>query len=342
MSRQTVLLLFGGQSSEHDVSIMSARNVYAALDSDKYEVKLTYIDKRGKWWLLDSWKENLSEHGGVQLVAALGMGCFMTLPGNTIIPIDVALPIMHGPNGHEDGALQGLFALMNIPVVGSGIGASAVSWDKRYTKQVLEVNGILVAPYRVHQYGDETPVYSDISAQLESDILFVKPTTSGSSVGVSKVQSEAEFLPAIEEALKYSDVILIEKAITGRELEVAVLGNPPSHQESGVGEIIAGEEFYNYQDKYSSNSTAQVVPHADIPSELSDEIRRIAHRAYEIIGCRGLARIDFLVSDNDEVIINEFNTLPGFTSISQYPKLWGEQDIKYPELIDRIIALALE
>lgn len=342
MSRQTVLLLFGGQSSEHDVSIMSARNVYAALDSEKYDVKLMYIDKRGRWWLLDSWKENLAEHGGVQLVAALGMGCFTTLPGNTIIPIDVALPIMHGPNGHEDGALQGLFALMNIPVVGSGIGASAVSWDKRYTKQVLEVNGIAVAPYRVHQYGDVTPSYTDMTDELKSSILFVKPTTSGSSVGVSKVRSEAEFIPAIEEALKHSDVILIEKAITGRELEVAVLGNPPYHKESSVGEIIPGEEFYDYQDKYSSNSSAQVLTNADLPLELSSEIKQIAHTAYEIIGCRGLARIDFLVGEDGAIIINEFNTLPGFTSISQYPKLWAEQGMKYPELIDRIIALALE
>lgn len=342
MSRQTVLLLFGGQSSEHDVSIMSARNVYAALDGEKYDTKLTYIDKRGKWWLLDNWTETLETHGGVQLVAALGMGCFMTLPGNTVIHIDIALPIMHGPYGHEDGALQGLFALMNIPVVGSGIGASAVSWDKRYTKQLLESNGIVVAPYHIHRYADDMPTYGELVAELGSDVLFVKPTTSGSSVGVSKVQDDSQLVPAIEEALKYADVVLIEKAIVGRELEVAVLGNPPSHQESGVGEIIPGEEFYDYQDKYSTSSSAQVITRADISEELADNIRQIAHHAYEIIGCRGLARIDFLVSEHDEIIVNEFNTLPGFTSISQYPKLWGEQDIKYPELIDRIIALALE
>ncbi len=341
MNRQTVLLLFGGESSEHDVSIMSARNVYAAMDGDKYDVKLVYIDRHGKWWLLEEWLENLETHGGVQLAAVAGTGSFVTIPGNAILRVDVVLPIMHGPNGHEDGALQGLFNLMHIPVVGSGIGASAVCWDKLYTKRLLEAGDIKVAPYEVYRKGEPMPEYTQLQQKLGSE-LFVKPTVAGSSVGVSKVHNASELQPAINVALEHSDTVLIEKSIVGRELEVAVLGNPPHHQESAVGEIIPGEEFYSYEDKYSPTSKAQVVLNADMPSELSDAIRHIAHQAYAVLGCRGLARVDFLVSNDNEIILNELNTLPGFTSISQYPKLWGEQGIKYPELIDRLITLAIE
>lgn len=341
MSRQTVLLLFGGESSEHDVSIMSARNVYAAMDNEKYDVQLCYIDRKGKWWLLEAWRENLHEHGGVQLAPVPGLRSFITVPGDKVLHIDVVFPVMHGENGHEDGAVQGMMNLAHIPVVGCGLGASAVCWDKLYTKQLLSANNILVTPYKVYRRGQPLPNYEQLTNELGQE-LFVKPTSAGSSVGVSKVHAASELEPAIMLALENADTVLIEKAITGRELEVGVLGNPPRHTTSGVGEIIPGEEFYSYDDKYSANSQAQVLTHADISDELRNSLQAIAHNAFAVLGCKGLARVDFLVSESGEIYLNELNTLPGFTNISQYPKLWGEEGVKYPQLIDRLIELAFE
>ena len=332
--------MFGGESSEHDVSVMSARNVYAAMDDSKYEVSLAYIDRRGKWWLLDTWQDNLAEHGGVQLAPVPGMSSLITIPGNKVLHIDVAFPVMHGENGHEDGSMQGLLRLMHIPVVGSGIGASAVCWDKVMTKQLLAANGIQVTPYAVYRRGEALPGYEQLADELSRE-LFVKPATAGSSVGVSKVHTTAELEPAITAALKNGDTVLIEKAITGRELEVAVLGTAPSHQVSGVGEIISGEEFYSYDDKYAEGSQAQVISDAEVSDELRGKLQEVAHEAFAILGCKGLARVDFLVSEAGEVYVNELNTLPGFTNISQYPKLWQQSGLGYPQLIDELIADAL-
>lgn len=340
MNRKTVLLLFGGESSEHDISIMSARNVYAAMDNEKYQVELCYIDRGGKWWLLDNWPANLDQHGGVQLAPVPGSGAFLTIPGNRPLHIDVLFPVLHGENGHEDGAVQGLANLAHIPVIGSGLGASAVCWDKLYTKELLAGSDIRVVPYVVYRVGEDLPDYEPVVAQL-GEPLFVKPTVAGSSIGVSKVHSKDEFAPAIEQASKHSSVVLIEKAIVGHELEVAVLGNPPSHRESDVGEIIPGEEFYSYEDKYAPDSKAQVKTHADISEEMRQQVQQTAHKAYALLGCRGLARVDFL-ADETNVYLNEFNTLPGFTNISQYPKLWHEQGISYASLIDKLIQLARE
>ncbi|HEY0965485.1 MAG TPA: D-alanine--D-alanine ligase family protein [Candidatus Saccharimonadales bacterium] len=339
MSRQTVLLLFGGESSEHDVSIMSARNVYAAMDGEKYDVLLCYIDRTGKWWLLDNWQENLDEHGGVRLAAVPGSGSFITIPGDKVVHVDIAFPVLHGENGHEDGAVQGLMNLTHIPVIGCSLGASAVCWDKLYTKQLLVANNISVTPYVAYRKGETMPSYDELALRLSTE-LFVKPTVAGSSVGVSKVHSEAELQPAIEAALEHSMTVLIEKAVVGRELEVAVLGNPPNHQTSGVGEIIPGEEFYSYEDKYSPDSKAQVLTRADLSDDLRDQIKAVAYDAYSVLGCEGLARVDFLVAESGKIYVNELNTLPGFTNISQYPKLWSEQSIRYSELIDRLIELA--
>ncbi|AHB42793.1 hypothetical protein RAAC3_TM7C00001G0957 [Candidatus Saccharibacteria bacterium RAAC3_TM7_1] len=319
---------------------MSASNVYAAMDDRKYDVHLCYIDRAGKWWFLESWPTNLQLHGGVQLAPVPGSSAFLTVPGNRPIHIDVLFPVLHGENGHEDGAVQGLANLTHIPAVGSGLGASAVCWDKLYTKQLLAQNDIPVVPYHVYHVGDEMPEYEALASRL-GEQLFVKPTVAGSSIGVSKVHRKDELIPAIEKASKHSSVVLIEQAITGRELEVAVLGNPPTHRESGVGEIIPGEEFYSYEDKYATDSKAQVVTKADIPDELRREIQQIAHKSYALLGCRGLARVDFF-ADESGVYLNEFNTLPGFTNISQYPKLWQAEGISYASLIDTIIQLALE
>lgn len=339
MSRQTVLLLFGGESSEHDVSTLSAHNVYAAMDGEKYEVLLGYIDRRGKWWLLDSWTDNVSQHGGRQLLAALGMKSFVVVPGNEIVHTDVILPVLHGKNG-EDGTVQGLSDLLHIPIVGCDTTTSALCMDKVLTKQVLEANGIKTAPYIVHRRGAHYPAYADTVATLGVP-LFVKPSRAGSSVGVSKVKNESEFIPAIKKALEQDGDVLIETALVGRELETAVLGNPPHHKVSGIGEIIAGAEFYDYEDKYSPNSASQVFTNVELPPAVEEKIRSTSHKAYGVLQCKGLARVDYILVGETPYVI-EVNTLPGFTNISMYPKLWRAAGMHYPELIDALITFALK
>lgn len=335
MNRTTVLLLFGGESSEHDVSIMSARNVYAGMNKDVYDVKLCYITRSGTDWLL---VESCDDLRGPELSPLFGQGYFRTQEEE--FKVDVIFPVLHGENGVEDGAMQGLASLLHVPIVGSGILASAVCWNKVTTKQLLAANGIQVTPYEVYRRGEPLPEYEKLASELSRE-LFVKPATGGSSVGVSKVHSGDELEPAIKVALKNSDTVLIEKAITGRELEVAVLGTPPNHQTSGVGEVIPGEEFYSYNDKYAESSQAEVLSDADVSDELRQKLQATAHDVFATLGCKGLARVDFLVSEEGEVHVNELNTLPGFTNISQYPKLWQESGISYLQLIDELIADAL-
>lgn len=338
MTRLTVLLTFGGESSEHDISILSARNVYAAMDGAKYDIKLCYIDKTGRWWLLDDWQDDLARHGGVQLLAAPGSGSFMTVPGSKVLAVDVLLPILHGKNG-EDGTVQGVAEMLHIPVVGCGVAASALCMDKIRTKQVLEASGIKTAKYRVHRKGDTMPEYNSLAAEL-GEVLFVKPSRAGSSVGVSKVANADDLERAVRLALKHDHEVLIEEAIVGRELETAVLGNPPHHKVSGVGEVIPGADFYDYDDKYSADSTSQVLTNVELPSEVEEKIRATSLKVYEVLGCTGLARVDYLLKGSAPYVL-EVNTMPGFTNISMYPKLWRAAGMHYPELIDELIRLAV-
>lgn len=334
------MLLFGGESSEHDVSIMGARNVYAAMDSQRYDVLLVYIDRVGRWWLLENWRDNFAAHGGVQLVAALGNKSFMTIPGEHIVRPDVILPILHGKNG-EDGTVQGLATLMHIPIVGCDMTASAVTMDKLITKEIIAQNGIKIAEYVVYRRGEKRPSYASLEAKLGSD-MFVKPTRSGSSVGVHHVTAASELGSAIDDALEHSDAVLIEQTIDGREIEVAVLGNPPHHEVSGLGEVVAGEDFYTYDEKYEPTSHAQALTNVELEGKLNEKVQNVARRVYEILGCRGMARVDCFVTDDGRIYLNEVNAIPGFTNISMYPKLWRASGMHYPELIDRLIDLARE
>lgn len=340
MKRTTVLLLFGGESSEHEVSISSARNVFAALDDLKYDVNLCYIDRSGSWWLMDDISGSIDVSGLDRLVPLLGVGELMTVPGGIKIKPDVILPILHGANG-EDGTVQGLARLTHIPIVGCKLTSSAIAMDKIITKQLLEYNGIKTVPYVIHSAGDLMPSFAELSHNLGST-LFVKPANGGSSVGISKVSSGEELITAIKDAYNHDDKILIEKAITARELEVAALGSGSSLQISGVGEICPDRDFYSYESKYNPYSSTKLVIPADIPSDLLKEIRDTSKRVYKVIGCKGLARIDFFLSDDGILYLNEINTLPGFTNISMYPKLWQHEGISYGHLIDILIADALE
>ena len=339
MQRPTVLLLFGGESSEHEVSISSARNVYAALDDTKFDVVLCFIDKHGKWHLLNDLGMTISTHDAPQLVPALGSACFMTIPASHMIQPDVIFPILHGKNG-EDGSVQGLAQLLHIPIVGCDMTASALCMDKLATKRILEASGITVVDYAVHHQGEVKPSFSNLSASLGS-VLFVKPNRAGSSVGVSRVTNEEELAKALDDAHRHDAVALIERAAVGREIEVAVLGNPPKHQASRPGEIQADGEFYSYDSKYSSTSGSKVIIPAEMTDETEQRIRDIALNAYSLLGCKGLARVDFFLLDDGTIYLNEVNTIPGFTNISMYPKLWRQAGLNYPELIERLIHDAL-
>jgi D-alanine-D-alanine ligase len=340
MQRTAVLLLFGGESSEHEVSISSVRNIYAAIDDTKFDVQLGYIDRQGKWWLVDRLSQDIETHGAPQLVPVLGAGSFVTLPSSRVVKPDVILPVLHGKNG-EDGSVQGLAQLLHIPIVGCDMTASAICMDKLATKEILMTAGIHVAPYEAHYKGGKTPDFNHLSMRLGSP-MFVKPARAGSSVGVSKVYSEEELIRALETAHEHDDMVLIERGISGRELEVAVLGNPPNHEASGVGEVKPSDDFYSYDAKYAATSTSEIVIPAEIDPDETERIRKTAEKTYALLGCRGLSRVDFFLADDGTLYVNEVNTLPGFTNISMYPKLWRERGVSYSQLIERLVLLALE
>jgi D-alanine-D-alanine ligase len=339
MQRKTVLLLFGGESSEHDVSISSARNVFSAMDENNYEVILSYIDRNGRWYTLDSFDELDDIRDLVRIIPSLGTQSFIMLPSMEQLKVDVIFPVLHGQNG-EDGTVQGLARLLHIPIVGSDIDASVIAIDKDLTKRIVSQKDIPTVPYEVHIGGDPLPNFGKLTIKLGNP-LFVKPAHLGSSVGVRKVFDQLSLMDALESAHGYDDKVLIEQAIVGRELEIAVLGNVPTFQMSGVGEIQPDGEFYTFESKYDEASKTKVIIPADLPDEIVTQLQDMASTAFRAIEGRGLARIDFFLSDSGQLYLNEINTLPGFTNISMYPKLWQHQGMKYNKLIDTLIELAL-
>jgi D-alanine-D-alanine ligase len=348
--KKTVAIVFGGQSSEHEVSLQSARNVINAIDRGRYEVILIGVDKAGRWlhfdeadYLLnasDPAKIKLSSSGTcLSLLPGSGGGQFMAVETGTALPrIDVVFPLIHGCFG-EDGSMQGLLRLMSLPFVGPDMLSSAVCMDKDVTKRLLRDAGIEVAPFVVLNRGQSTD-FKALAAQLGLP-MFVKPASQGSSVGVSKVTDEAGFTRALALAFDYDHKVLIEQGMVGREVECAVLGNRDP-QASLCGEVIANDEFYAYDTKYLNGDQARIAIPAELPSDVSDQVREVALRAYRVLECAGMARVDFFVTEEQAIIINEVNTIPGFTSISMYPKLWQASGLSYAALIDRLIELALE
>lgn len=336
---QTVLLLFGGESSEHDVSVASALNVDQAIDPEKYTVIYGFIDREGTWWYVGGVSHTLPEDAK-QLLPVLGQKAFSVSGTETLIKPDVILPILHGRNG-EDGTVQGLGQLLHIPVVGCDMTSSAAAMNKYITKQLAVAGGMNVVPFVVHYAADMMPKFADISLKL-SPILFVKPANAGSSVGVWKVKNQAELESALAEAHRHDEIALIEKAIDARELEVAVLGNYPTVAVSAVSEIKPDGEFYSFESKYDDESASEVVIPADISSQVEKELRHQAARIFRILGGRGMSRIDFFVDKvNGDIYLNEVNTIPGFTNISVYPKAWEHEGIAYSDLVERLIQLAL-
>lgn len=332
-----VLMLFGGESTEHEISVVSARNVRAAIDTARFDVTLGFIDKEGRWWLVDEIVDTKPDNA-VALQAELGNGAFGAEGERH--DFDVILPVLHGPNG-EDGSVQALAQLLHIPIVGCDMTASAAAMNKYITKQIAIANNIPTVSYDVYRRGDESPKFETLAQKL-GPTLFVKPARAGSSVGVSKVRSQSELDQAIAEAQEYDSLTLIETAVSARELEVGMLGNYPDIAVSSVGEIKPDREFYSYESKYDQTSRSEVIIPAEIPDDVKETIQSYARQIFNAIGGSGLSRVDFFYSDDGRVLFNEINTIPGFTDISMYSKLWLHDGMQYPDLITKLIELALQ
>lgn len=347
-------IVFGGKSAEHEVSLQSARNIVDALDKSRYEALLIGIDKQGQWHVNDASNYLLNaenpalislNRSNVELALVPGkherqLVATQGAPAAALGQIDVIFPIVHGTQG-EDGSLQGMLRMANLPFVGSDVLGSAVCMDKDVSKRLLRDAGLAVAPFVAYARGSAARAdFAEVAARLGLP-LFVKPANMGSSVGVSKVRNEAEFRRAVALALEFDHKVLVEQAIVGREIECAVLGNDDP-QASVCGEVVLHDEFYSYDTKYINESGAAVVVPADIDPRSSDEVRRTAIEAFLALGCAGMARVDVFLTPQGKVIVNEVNTLPGFTHISMYPKLWQASGMSYTELITRLIELAQE
>jgi D-alanine-D-alanine ligase len=331
---------------------VSAASVVEALDPGRYEVVPIGIDKQGRWHLLQG--PPALEAGATELPAVdPGSGWEIALsqdPGSRELvgqdgrrePVDVAFPILHGPFG-EDGTIQGLLELAGVPYVGAGVMASAVGMDKGVQKVLFRAAGLPLVPHEVvlEREWREDPESVEARAEALGVPLFVKPATLGSSVGITKVKTLADLESAMEEALRFTRKVLVERAMEGaREIECAVLGNDDPVA-SVPGEILPAGEFYDYRSKYLDDSTRLEVP-AKLSAEVVEEVQRMAVTAFRAIDCTGMARVDFFLVDDERVVLNEINTIPGFTSVSMYPRMWEASGLSYPELVDRLVQLAIE
>ena len=342
--RTTLVVIYGGQSAEHDVSCVTAAHVLRAADPQKYNTVAIAIGRDGAWStpqlpLLPTGGTNPTEIP--ERLTASGepssSSAISRLAANGPI---VVMPLLHGPMG-EDGTMQGLLELLDLPFVGSGVLASAVAMDKGMAKNVFSHAGIPQVRYRVLR---EDTISPNTLSEVASDLgfpLFVKPANMGSSVGVTKAHDDAELQAAAALAMTYDQWVIFEESVTARELEVAVIGNR-SPRASVVGEIKPGKEFYDYEDKYVSDSATLMIP-APLTTSESDELRSLAIRAYESLRCEGMARVDFFYEENGRgFLCNEINTIPGFTPISMYPKMWEASGLSYSALIDELIEHARE
>lgn len=345
-----IAVIFGGKSGEHEVSLMSATNVIKAMDKEKYDIHMIGITKEGRWMVFKgdvgkiidgSWEKEASGSDRNETVDLLFSGIFN---GNSGTKIDAVFPVLHGPNG-EDGTIQGLFEMLDIPYVGCGVLASALGMDKAFSKQLFRNAGLPIAEYDVLLKEDIKKDMAAAADRIESGFgypVFVKPVNMGSSVGITKAHNREELLKGLEEACKYDRKVLVEENINCREFECAVLGNNDP-MASGVGEIVPSHEFYDYEAKYFDDGKSILIIPANLEEDKVEEIRSIAVKAYKALDCAGMARVDFFMEkDTGNIYINEINTIPGFTKISMYPKLWDAEGISYGKLIDRLIELAID
>ena len=345
-------ILFGGKSAEHEISLLSAKNVINAIDKDKYDLFLLGIDREGRWRPVASPRSFIQAEDNHPIKIHWGNESLALVPGRpggnlvrmpaleTMDPLDVIFPVLHGPYG-EDGTVQGLLKLAGTPFVGSSVLGSAIAMDKDVMKRLLRDAGIPIADFQtIHFHEREEWDYGRVRARFEVP-FFIKPANLGSSVGVHKVRDPAQFDAAVGDAFQYDNKILIEEYVKGREIECAVLGNE-NPAASVPGEILPSHEFYSYEAKYTDEKGALLRIPADLSEETALKVRELSVLAFKVACCEGMARVDCFLKDNGTVIINELNTIPGFTSISMYPRLWEASGIPYSNLIDRLIQLALD
>lgn len=347
MGKKRLGVIFGGTSTEHEVSIVSGTSVIKNLNKEKYEIYPIYIDKAGEWFEFEP--DNKTYKVGDEIVGTKKIENIW----NYLKTMDILFPVLHGLQG-EDGTIQGMFELLKIPYVGTRVLGSSVCMDKVYSKIIFEKAKLNQAKYVYIRKFEDKYIY--INEDFSEEILniqetvnkimekidfpmFIKPSNSGSSVGISKAKNKDELINAITEASKFDKKILIEENINGREIECAVLGNEEV-KASVLGEILPAEAFYSFSAKYQ-NSDSKTVEAPDLPEELTKKVRELAVKAYKAADCQGLSRVDFFVDDKEnKIYINEINTLPGFTEISMYPKLWERSGLTYTELLDKLIELA--
>ncbi len=359
MKKLNVMVVFGGKSGEHEVSLMSAASILRAINKEKYNVIPVGITKDGVWKICNctideiesgSWEDEqnqLDEHINqtVKKITLAPMdknGEVLRVENNKIEKVDVVFPVLHGPFG-EDGTIQGLIEMMGIPYVGAGVLASAVAMDKGMAKKLFDADGIPQAKYIIINRNKYIQHMQKMIEEIEGQFnypVFVKPANLGSSVGISKAKNTEQLVKAINEAAKYDRRVVIEEFINAREIECSVLGNDEPIV-SLPAEIIPSHEFYDYHDKYFDGTSQYVIP-ADLSQEMIEEIRALSIKVYSLLDCSGLARVDFFVEkETNRILVNEINTMPGFTKISMYPKMWEVTGIPYEKLIDRLIELAL-
>lgn len=345
-------VIFGGKSSEHDVSITSGTSVIKNLDKEKYEIFPIYIDKNGNWY---EYTKEVSKIDVIDVGNEIEEKSLIQNIIEYLKKCDVVFPVLHGLYG-EDGTIQGFLEILGKPYVGCDVLSSSVSMDKVYTKIIFDKANLEQAKYIYLKNIDEKYVYVDkefnenmcdlhtISELIEKELgypVYVKPSNSGSSVGIKKAHNQEEVIEAIKYAAKYDKKILVEEEIRGREVECAVLGNE-NVEASCIGEILSAEEFYSFDAKYKNSESRVIIP-AEIPDEISEKIRRNAVKAFKAVDGKGLSRVDFFIeNDTNRVIINEINTMPGFTQISMYPKLWEQMGLSYSKLLGKLIELALD
>lgn len=348
--KKNVALIFGGNSAEHEVSLRSAKNIADALDKELFHPIIIGISKEGSWYrfpdssVFTATTKIVDDHlppqaEPVALISLKGKSVLYSLQNHSTLSLDVAFPIMHGTMG-EDGTIQGLFKMMGLPFVGCGVWSSAAGMDKEIMKRLFTEAQIPNARYMLLTPHQNT-THEQITTKLGSP-FFIKPANAGSSVGVHKIKSSAEFSEKLKDAFQFDSKVLAEEFIQGREIECSVMGHNHDPEASLPGEIIPQHEFYSYEAKYLDDNGALLKIPAEISAEALDKLQSLAKKTYQVMGCDGLTRVDFFLKANGELYVNEINTIPGFTKISMYPKMWEASGVTYKELITKLIKLALE
>lgn len=338
MSKETIILLYGGRSAEREVSVLSAESVMRAVNYDKFQVKTYFITKDGDFIKTQEFTEKPSQDERLMTNETV-LASQKIKPSDIYEPKAVVFPVLHGPMG-EDGSVQGFLEVLKMPYVGTNVLASSLAMDKIATKQVLAATGIPQVAYVVHLDGQSL---DDTMAEVKSQLtypVFVKPANMGSSVGISKADDDNELRSAIDLALKYDSRILIEQGVVAREIEVGLLGNA-AVKTTLPGEVVKDVAFYDYQAKYIDNKITMAIP-AQVDEAIAEQMRVYAEKAFRTIGGTGLSRCDFFLTETGDIYLNELNTMPGFTQWSMYPLLWENMGLAYPDLIEELVRLGKE